>query len=324
LTTVSERGLFLHEKLKNLFDAFPDDSHPMATMSSATAALNTFYHNYLDPHGEYLTDIEQYYIMAQRIIAKLPTIAAYAHRKTLGLPYIYPDDSRYFTENFLYMLRAFPNGRADISSVEVDALDKIFLLHADHGQNASTTAVKVVCSTGAPPYAAISAGISALWGPAHGGANEAVIKQLEMIGDVSNIERYIEKAKDKNDPFRLMGFGHRVYKSYDPRAKILKSMLERLKSEITIDSKLLDIAYKIEEIALKDSYFIERKLYPNVDFYSGIILTALKIPVNMFTPIFVIGRSVGWISQWFELRTAKDFKIVRPRQLYTGFSKCKI
>lgn len=318
------RRAFLHEKLKSLFDAFPDNSHPMATLSSATAAVTAFYHNYLDPHGEYLANTEEYYIMAQRIIAKLPTIAAYAYRKTIGLPYIYPDTSKYFTENFLYMLRAYPNGYADIKDIEIEALDKIFLLHADHGQNASTTAVKVVCSTGAPPYAAISAGISALWGPAHGGANEAVIKQLEMIGDVSNIEKFIAKAKDKNDPFRLMGFGHRVYKNYDPRAKILKQMLERLKGEIGIDSKLLEIAYKIEEIALKDSYFIERKLYPNVDFYSGIILTALKIPVSMFTPIFVIGRSVGWISQWFESRTSKDFRIVRPAQRYIGASKCKI
>lgn len=309
---------YLHEKVKNLFFAVPDNSHPMATLSACSAALSAYYHNYLDPHGEYLHNQEDYYIMAQRIIAKIPTIAAYAHRQHIGQPFIYPDANRYFTENFLFMMRAYPRGEVEIHDVEIEALDKIFTLHADHGQNASTTAVKVVCSTGAPPYAAISAGISALWGPMHGGANEAVIRQLQEIGELSNVEKYIAKAKDKNDPFRLMGFGHRVYKNYDPRAKILKKMLEKLKSKIDIDNKYLEIAYKIEEIALSDDYFIERKLYPNVDFYSGIILTALKIPLNMFTPIFVIGRSVGWISQWFELRTSKDFKIVRPRQRYTG------
>jgi citrate synthase len=309
---------FLHEKLNRLFSAFPDDSHPMSTLSSAVAALTSFYHNFVEIHGSNECDLNEYYVMAQRIIAKIPTIAAAAYRQSVGLPIIYPDTNRYFTENFLYMLRAFPNTQPQIKPIEIKALDTIFTLHADHGQNASTTAVRVVCSTGAHPYAAISAGISALWGPKHGGANEAVINQLKTIGSVANVEKYIEKAKDKNDPFRLMGFGHRVYKNYDPRAKILKSILEELKNELEIDDDLLQIAYKIEEIALKDEYFISRKLYPNVDFYSGIILTALKIPLNMFTPIFVIGRSVGWVAQWFELRSDENMKITRPRQLYTG------
>lgn len=309
---------FLHEKLNRLFSAFPDDSHPMSTLSSAVAALSSFYHNYVEIHGSNSFDKNEYYVMAQRIIAKIPTIAAAAYRQSVGLPIIYPDHGRYFTENFLYMLRAFPNSNPEIKDIEVKALDTIFTLHADHGQNASTTAVKVVCSTGAHPYAAISAGISALWGPKHGGANEAVINQLKEIGSVQNVKKYIDKAKDKNDPFRLMGFGHRVYKNYDPRAKILKSILNELKSELNVDNDLLEIAYKIEEIALNDEYFISRNLYPNVDFYSGIILTALNIPLNMFTPIFVIGRSVGWVAQWFELRSEKNMKITRPRQFYTG------
>lgn len=309
---------FLHEKLNRLFSAFPDDSHPMSTLSSAVAALSSFYHNFVEIHGSNSCDLNEYYVMAQRIIAKIPTIAAAAYRQSVGLPIIYPDSNRYFTENFLYMLRAFPNNEPQIKEIEIKALDTIFTLHADHGQNASTTAVRVVCSTGAHPYAAISAGISALWGPKHGGANEAVINQLKMIGSIDNVATYVAKAKDKNDPFRLMGFGHRVYKNYDPRAKILKSILEEIKSELEVDNELLEIAYKIEEIALKDEYFISRNLYPNVDFYSGIILTALKIPLNMFTPIFVIGRSVGWVAQWFELRSDENMKITRPRQLYTG------
>lgn len=309
---------FLHEKLNRLFSAFPDDSHPMSTLSSAVAALTSFYHNFVEIHGSNSCNLQEYYVMAQRIIAKIPTIAAAAYRQSVGLPIIYPDSDRYFTENFLYMLRAYPNNEPTIRDIEIKALDTIFTLHADHGQNASTTAVRVVCSTGAHPYAAISAGISALWGPKHGGANEAVINQLKEIGSVENVPKYIKKAKDKNDPFRLMGFGHRVYKNYDPRAKILKSILEDLKSELDIDNDLLQIAYKIEEIALKDEYFISRNLYPNVDFYSGIILTALNIPLNMFTPIFVIGRSVGWVAQWFEMRSDVNMKITRPRQIYTG------
>jgi citrate synthase len=287
---------FINEGLRNLYEAFPDNAHPMATMSSAVSALSAFYFDHLD-----ITDEEQFQVMARRIIAKIPTIAAFSYRHSLGIPFIYPDVDRYFTQNFLYMLRAYPHGKLkktkdgyeEIKPIEVQALDAIFTLHADHEQNASTTTVRNVASTGAHPYAAISAGISALWGRAHGGANESVIAQLELIGSVENVEKYIAKAKDKNDPFRLMGFGHRVYKNFDPRAKI-------------------------EEIALNDEYFVQRKLYPNIDFYSGVILTALKIPKEMFTPIFVIGRTVGWITQWIELKKDKEQKIARPRQLYVG------
>jgi citrate synthase len=312
---------FINEGLRNLYEAFPDNAHPMATMSSAVSALSAFYFDHLD-----INDEEQFQVMARRIIAKIPTIAAFSYRHSLGIPFIYPDVDRYFTQNFLYMLRAYPYGKLkktkdgyeEITPIEVQALDTIFTLHADHEQNASTTTVRNVASTGAHPYAAISAGISALWGRAHGGANESVIAQLELIGSVKNVEKYIAKAKDKNDPFRLMGFGHRVYKNFDPRAKILKGLQDKLKDELNLDSRLMQIATKIEETALNDEYFVQRKLYPNIDFYSGVILTALKIPKEMFTPIFVIGRTVGWITQWIELKKDKEQKIARPRQLYVG------
>jgi citrate synthase len=312
---------FVNEGLKNLYEAFPDSAHPMATMSSAVSALSTFYFDHLN-----IEDEAEYQTMARRIIAKIPTIAAFSYRHSLGIPLIYPDVDHYFTKNFLYMMRAYPNGKMkktkdgyeDIKDIEVDALDAIFTLHADHEQNASTTTVRNVASTGAHPYASISAGISALWGRAHGGANESVIAQLELIGSVENVEKYIAKAKDPNDSFRLMGFGHRVYKNFDPRAKILKGLQDKLKDELNLDSRLMQIATKIEEIALNDEYFVKRGLYPNIDFYSGVILTALKIPKSMFTPIFVIGRTVGWITQWIELKKDKSTKIARPRQLYIG------
>lgn len=314
---------FIDEGLRKLFDSFPRSAHPMAMLSSAVSALSTFYFEHLN-----ITDEKSLKEMAARIIAKIPTLASFAYRRDLGIPFIYPDIDRYFTENFLYMMRAYPGGKMhrnpgekaskEISELEVKALDTIFTLHADHEQNASTTTVRAVASTGAHPYAAISAGINALWGRAHGGANESVIAQLELIGDVKNVDKYIKKAKDPNDPFRLMGFGHRVYKNFDPRAKILKGLQDRLKDELGLDSKLLDIAHRIEDIALNDEYFIKRNLYPNIDFYSGVILTALGIPKNMFTAIFVIGRTVGWISQWMELKKDKKAKIARPRQLYVG------
>ncbi len=312
---------FLHEGLMNLFRAFPSNAHPMATLSSATSALSSFYYNHLDIKNE-----AEYQEMARRIIAKIPTIAAFAYRHSIGAPFIQPDIERSFTENFLYMLRAYPggkmhrniNGEDHIREIEIKALDTIFTLHADHEQNASTTTVRNVASTGAHPYVAISAGISALWGRAHGGANESVIAQLKMIGSVENVDKFIERAKDPNDEFRLMGFGHRVYKNFDPRAKILKGLQDQLKSELKLDSKLMQIASKIEEIALNDEYFIKRKLYPNIDFYSGVILTALKIPTSMFTPVFVIGRTVGWITQWIEFKKDEKSKIARPRQLYIG------
>ncbi len=314
---------FVDEGFKNLFDAFPRTAHPMAMLSSAVSALSAFYFDHLN-----ITDDYGFEEMSTRIIAKMPTLSAMVYRRSLGIPLIYPDIDRYFTENFLYMLRAYPGGKfhrdvgrkapISISEIEVKALDTIFSLHADHEQNASTTTVRTVASTGAHPYAAISAGINALWGRAHGGANESVIAQLEYIADIKNVDKFIKKAKDPNDPFRLMGFGHRVYKNFDPRAKILKNLQDRLKEELKLDSRLLEIAHKIEDIALNDEYFIKRNLYPNIDFYSGIILNALGIPKNMFTTIFVIGRTVGWISQWVEFKKDPRAKIARPRQLYLG------
>jgi len=305
-----------NEGIKKIFEAFPDNAHPMAVLSSAVSALSAFHHQHLD-----LTTPEEYMEMARRIISKIPTLVAYTYRHAMGYPYVYPDMDRYFTENFLYMLRSFPGGQANIKQVEIDALDAIFTLHADHEQNASTSAVRLVCSTGAHPYAGISAGINALWGRAHGGANESVVAQLEMIGDVARVDEFIAKAKDPNDDFRLMGFGHRVYKNFDPRAKVLKKMRDQLQAELGINSKVIEIANRIEEIALSDEYFVKRNLYPNIDFYSGTILLALNIPRNMFTPIFVIGRTVGWITQWMEQKQDPKSKIVRPRQRYVGKSK---
>ena len=310
---------FVHEGLKNLFYAFPDSAHPMAMMSSAVSALSAFHYEHLNINEE-----KEYQIMARRIIAKIPTLAALSYRRSLGIPFIYPDIERSYTENFLYMMRAYPSTEISIRDVEVKALDTIFTLHADHEQNASTSTVRGVASTGAHPYAAISAGINALWGRAHGGANESVIAQLEMIGSVDRVDEFIQKAKDPNDDFRLMGFGHRVYKNFDPRARILKTLLDELEEELCVNNELLEIAKKIEDVALTDEYFIQRKLYPNIDFYSGLILTALKIPKSLFTIIFVIGRSVGWITQWTELKHDKEMKIARPRQRYTGPASKKI
>ncbi len=312
---------FLHDGLRYLFNAFPDNAHPMATLSAAVTALSAFYNDHLEMDRE-----EEYLEMAHRIISKIPTIAAFAYRHSLGIPFIQPDIDLGFTKNFLTMMRAYPggkmhlgtNGHEHIKDVEVRALDTIFTLHADHEQNASTTVVRGVASTGAHPYVAIASGISALWGRAHGGANESVIAQLEMIGSVDQVEVFIAKAKDPDDSFKLMGFGHRVYKNFDPQAKILKKLQDELKEELNLDSHLMEIAEKIEEIALNDEYFVSRNLYPNIDFYTGIILTALKIPKSMFTPIFVIGRTVGWIAQWIEFKKDETSKIARPRQRYTG------
>ena len=304
---------FINEKMRNLFNAFPDNAHPMSILASAVASLSAFYSDSLD-----MDTPEEVMEMAHRIIAKIPTIAAFSYRYSNGIPIIYPDLEKNFVENFLYMLRAYPHNYVELKPIEIEALDTIFTLHADHEQNASTTAVRVVASTQAHPYAAISTGVSALWGRAHGGANESVIRQLEMIGSVDNVDKYIAKAKDKNDPFRLMGFGHRVYKNFDPRATILKNLRDKLVDELDINSHLLEIANKIEKIALSDEYFIKRHLYPNIDFYSGLILKALKIPKEMFAVIFVIGRTPGWIAQWIELKEQPDMKIARPRQLYLG------
>lgn len=311
---------FLNEGLINIFSAFPDRAHPMANLSSAVSALSTFF-----TFGKY--EKEHSMTLAHRIIAKITTLVAFSYRNSIGAPFVYPDIARGYVENFLYMLRAYPGGKLkmtpkgeeEISPLEVEALDKIFILHADHGQNASTTTVRNVASTGVHPYAAIAAGISALWGPAHGGANEKVLQQLREIGDVKNVPKFIERVKDKSDPFRLMGFGHRVYKSYDPRAKAIKALKDELhKKGITMDTHLSEIAEKLEEVALSDDYFKERNLYPNVDFYSGIILSALKIPVDLFTPIFVIGRMPGWCAQLLEHIKNPYARITRPRQVYLG------
>lgn len=317
---------FLHEKLKNVFQAFPDKAHPMATLSALVSVLATLYYDHKD-----MDDEDDYQMMARRIIAKTATMVAFCYRHSVGAPFIEPDVSKSYVENFLYMLRGYPHGRLkytlnngkdiqeNIDPVEIEALDKILTLHAEHGQNASTTTVRNVASTGVHPYAAISAGIAALWGPAHGGANEAVLKQLNEIGDVNNVDKYIARVKDKNDPFRLMGFGHRVYKNYDPRARTLKALKDDLnKKGIKMDMRLSDIAEKVEEVALNDEYFIQRKLYPNVDFYSGIILTALKIPTQLFTPIFVLGRMPGWCANLIEHVKDPNTKITRPMQVYVG------
>lgn len=310
---------FIHEGMKKLFDSFPDNAHPMAILSAGVSALSTFYFDHLD-----IDTPEEYMEMAHRIVAKIPTIAAFSYRYSQGLPIIYPDLSRDFTENFLYMLRGYPHHHINLKPIEVKALDTIFTLHADHEQNASTTTVRNLASTQAHPYAAISAGIGALWGRAHGGANESVIRQLEMIGTVDRVDEFIARAKDKNDSFRLMGFGHRVYKNFDPRAKALKKIRNELMDEIGINSELVKVANKIEQIALNDEYFVKRGLYPNIDFYSGLILQALKIPKELFAVIFVIGRTPGWIAQWIELKEQPTIKIARPRQLYLGPKKVEI
>jgi citrate synthase len=305
-----------NEGIKKIFDAFPDGAHPMAVLSSAVSALSAFHHQHLN-----VKDEDEYFDMAKRLIAKIPTLAAYTYRHSKGYPLIYPDMDMYFTENFLHMLRDFPGHKADVKQVEIDALDAIFTLHADHEQNASTSTVRLVGSTGAHPYAAISAGINALWGRAHGGANESVIDQLSMIGDVSKVDEFIARAKDPNDDFKLMGFGHRVYKNFDPRARVLKELRDKLQNELGINSKLIEVANKVEKIALTDEYFVKRNLYPNIDFYSGTILSALDIPRSMFTPIFVIGRTVGWIAQLTEQKQDPKNKIVRPRQRYVGHTR---
>lgn len=309
---------FIHEGMHKLFDAFPDSAHPMAVMQAAVAALSTFYPDHLNMDKK-----EDYMEMAARIVAKIPTIAATAYRYKHGFPMVYPDLDRGFTENFLYMLRAYPYDHVKLKPIEVKALDTVFMLHIDHEQNASTSTVRAVGSTHAHPYSCISSGIGALWGHAHGGANEGVIRMLEQIGTPDRVDEFIKRAKDKDDPFRLMGFGHRVYKNFDPRAKVLKGLRDKLIDEIGIDTNFVKVATRIEEIALNDDYFVKRGLYPNVDFHSGLILKALGIPNEMFAVIFVIGRTAGWISQWIEMKEQESVKIVRPRQLYTGDKNLK-
>ena len=304
----------VHEQLHFLYRGFPRHSHPMAVMVGAVASLSAFYHDHLD-----IRDKAQREMSAIKMIAKIPTLAAMAYKYSIGQPFIYPDNKLSYSENFLRMMFALPAEEYYVNQVMADALNKLFILHADHEQNASTSTVRLSGSSGANPFAVIGAGIASLWGPAHGGANEAVIKMLQEIGHPSRIQIYIDKAKDKDDSFRLMGFGHRVYKNYDPRAVVLKDSCYALLKELSIkDDQLLDIALKLEEIALNDSYFIERKLYPNVDFYSGIIYRMLGIPTQMFTVMFAVARATGWMAQWKEMMEDPEQKIGRPRQLYVG------
>lgn len=304
----------VHEQIYRFFDGFLRGIHPMAILIGAAGALAGFYHDSLD-----ISKPEHRLLSAYRLIGKMPTLAAMCYKYSRGEPYIYPRNALGYSENFLNMLFGMPSEDYHINPVLARAMDKIFILHADHEQNASTSAVRVAGSTGANPFACISAGISALWGPAHGGANEACLKMLQEIGDESRINTYIAKAKDKNDPFRLMGFGHRVYKNYDPRAKVMQATCHEVLEELGVkDDPLFKLAMKLEKIALEDEYFIERKLYPNVDFYSGLTLNALGIPSTMFTVIFALSRTVGWLSHWMEMLNDPAHKIARPRQLYTG------
>jgi citrate synthase len=302
----------VHEQLYTFISGFHYDAHPMAMMAGVVGSLAAFYHNRLD-----MNNPEQRLLSAKRMIAKMPTIAAACYRHHTGWPVAYPQNSLRFCERFLQMMFSVPSERYEVSEVSAKALDLLFILHADHEQNASTSTVRLVGSTGANPYACVAAGISALWGPAHGGANEAVLEMLSEIGDISNVPKFVERAKDKNDPFRLMGFGHRVYKNYDPRAAIIRAACYEVLDELGKDDPMMDLAMELERIALEDDYFIEKKLYPNVDFYSGIIYKALGIPISMFTVMFAIARTVGWVSQWLE-QCETPTKIGRPRQVYAG------
>ncbi len=302
----------IHERLSTFISGFHYDAHPMAMMAGVVGSLAAFYHDNMD-----MENPEHRMLAAKRMIAKMPTIAAACYRHHMGWPTAYPKNSLSYTENFLDMMFSVPTEKYEVSPVAAKAFDLLFILHADHEQNASTSTVRLVGSTGANPYASVAAGISALWGPAHGGANEAVLTMLDEIGDVSRVGKFIDRAKDKNDPFRLMGFGHRVYKNHDPRATIIRKAAYDVLEEIGSDDPLLSLAMELERIALEDEYFISKKLYPNVDFYSGIIYKALGIPTSMFTVMFAIARTVGWVSQWLEQEEVGT-PIGRPRQVYAG------
>jgi citrate synthase len=308
------RHTMLHEQLRSFYSGFRRDAHPMAVMCGVVGALSAFYHDSLDINND-----EHRRISAFRLIAKLPTIAAWTYKYSIGQPFMYPRNDLGYAENFLYMMNAVPAEPYHVSPILARAMDRIFILHADHEQNASTSTVRLAGSTGANPFACIAAGIASLWGPAHGGANEAVLKMLAEIGHKDNIPDFIAKVKDKNSGVRLMGFGHRVYKNYDPRAKIMEQTCHEVLGELGIkDDPLLDLAVELEHIALHDEYFISKKLYPNVDFYSGIILKAMGFPTSMFTVLFAVARTVGWISQWKEMIEDKTQRIGRPRQVYIG------
>ena len=308
-----KRHTMVHEQLAQFFRGFRRDAHPMAIMCGVTGALSAFYHDSLD-----IDDFDHRVITAHRLIAKMPTLAAMSYKYSIGQPFIYPRNDLDYAENFLHMMFANPCEDYEVNPVIAKAMDRIFLLHADHEQNASTSTVRLAGSTGANPFACVAAGIAALWGPAHGGANEAVLNMIDEIGDEKNIDKYIKKAKDKDDPFRIMGFGHRVYKNYDPRAKVMQQTCHEVLNELGVeDNPTLKMAQRLEQIALEDEYFVERSLYPNVDFYSGIILKAIGIPTEMFTVIFATGRTPGWIAHWNEMISG-PYKIGRPRQLYKG------
>jgi citrate synthase len=306
----------LHEQLSYFYRGFRRDAHPMAIMVGIVGALSAFYHDSTD-----ISDPHQRLVASYRLIAKMPTIAAMAYKFSVGQPFVYPRNDLKYAENFLYMLFSVPAEDYKVNPVLARAMDRIFILHADHEQNASTSTVRISGSTAANPFACVAAGIASLWGPAHGGANEAVLRMLHEIGHKDRIPEFINRAKDKDDPFRLMGFGHRVYKNYDPRAAVLRKSCHEVLDELGVKDPLLELAMELERIALEDNYFVERKLFPNVDFYSGIILSAMGFPTSMFTVLFSLARTVGWVAQWTEMIEDPSQKISRPRQLYTGHKK---
>ena len=308
------RHTMLHEDMRSFYNGFPRDAHPMAILSSTVSCLSTFYQDSLDPQNA-----EQVENSVLRLIAKLPTIAAYSYKKSFGQPFIYPQNDLSYVENFLQMMFSVPSEPYEIDPDFVDALNLLLIVHADHEQNCSTSTVRMVGSSNANLFASIAAGICALWGPLHGGANEAVVNMLDqIIADGANVQKYVDMAKDKSSGFRLMGFGHRVYKNYDPRARIIKVACDKLLDKMNIDDPLFDVAQQLEEVALNDPYFVEKKLYPNVDFYSGVVYRAIGIPVQMFTVLFAMGRLPGWIAHWMEMHRSPTFRICRPRQIYTG------
>ncbi|MEM8833417.1 MAG: citrate synthase [Pseudomonadota bacterium] len=306
----------IHEQVKSVYQGFRRDAHPMAIMCGVVGTMAAFYHDSLD-----IWDEEQRRISAHRLIAKVPTLAAMAMKYSKGQPYVYPRNDLSYTENFLHMCFSVPAEEYQLRPSVVRAMERILILHADHEQNASTSTVRLAGSSQANPMACIASGITSLWGPAHGGANQAVLEMLDEIGNKVNIPEYLDKAKDKDDPFRLMGFGHRVYKNYDPRAEVMRESCHEVLNELGIDDPQLELAMELEEIALSDPYFAERKLFPNVDFYSGIILKAMGFPVEMFTVLFAVSRTAGWISQWKEMMEESSLRIGRPRQLYTGHAE---
>ncbi|MEC3949525.1 citrate synthase [Sphingobium sp. HWE2-09] len=312
-TTTITRHTMVHEQLSAFFRGFRRDAHPMAIMVGVVGALSAFYHDSTD-----INDPEQRRIASHRLIAKMPTIAAMAYKYSVGQPFVYPRNDLSYTANFLRMTFSVPAEDYVPDPVIVDAMDKIFILHADHEQNASTSTVRLAGSSGANPFACIAAGIACLWGPAHGGANEAALNMLREIGTVDRIPEYIARAKNKDDPFRLMGFGHRVYKNYDPRATVMQKTAKDVLEKLGVNDPVFDVAKELEQIALNDPYFVEKKLYPNVDFYSGVILSAIGFPTEMFTVLFALARTVGWVAQWNEMISDPAQKIGRPRQLYTG------